>query len=184
MTTNLQGYTLGGFSTGRNWLVRILWYYTNSFIFKSYWFPFSGLKVLLLRIFGAKVGVGVNIKPNVNIKYPWRLSIGEFTWIGEEVWIDNLASVSIGANCCLSQGAFLLCGNHNYKKTTFDLITQPITLEDGVWIGAKAIVCPGVIIASHAVLSVMSVATNNLESFKIYQGNPAKEIKIRNIKST
>ena len=64
------------------------------------------------------------------------------------------------------------------------MITQPITLEDGVWIGAKAIVCPGVIIASHAVLSVMSVATNNLESFKIYQGNPAKEIKIRNIKST
>ena len=75
--------------------------------------PFSGLKVFLLQLFGAKVGKGVVIKPNVNIKYPWLLEIGDYTWIGERAWIDNLAQVKIGKNCCISQGAMLLCGNNN-----------------------------------------------------------------------
>ena len=79
------------------------------------------------------------IKPSVNIKYPWRLTIGSFVWIGEGVWIDNLENVVIGDNVCISQGAMLLCGNHNYKKTTFDLIVGSITLEDGVWVGAQSV---------------------------------------------
>jgi putative colanic acid biosynthesis acetyltransferase WcaF len=121
----------------------------------------------------------VNIKPSVNIKYPWRLSIGDYSWIGENVWIDNLDNVTIGNHCCISQGVMLLCGNHNYKKTTFDLIIAPITLEDGVWIGAHSVVCPGVRCKSHTVLSINSVATSNLETDTIYQGNPAKAIRKR-----
>lgn len=116
MKSDLQNYTNNSFSTGRGFLIRTIWYYTNVLLFKSYLLPISSLKVSLLRLFGAKIGKGVVIKPNVNIKYPWRLLIGDFTWIGEDVWIDNLAQVTIGSNCCLSQGAFLLCGNHNYKN--------------------------------------------------------------------
>lgn len=141
--------------------------------------PFSGLKVFLLRIFGAKVGKGVVIKPNVNIKYPWLLEIGDHTWIGERAWIDNLAPVKIGKNCCISQGAMLLCGNHNYKKPTFDLIVKPITLEDGAWVGALSVVCPGVTIKSHAILTVQSVAAETLEPFALYKGNPAVRIRER-----
>jgi putative colanic acid biosynthesis acetyltransferase WcaF len=133
-------------------------------------------------LFGAKVGKGVNIKPSVNVKYPWRLSIGNYTWIGENVWIDNLDNVSIGNNCCISQGAMLLCGNHNYKKMTFDLIVGEIILEDGVWIGAQSIVCPNVTCKTHSVLTVNSVATTDLEPYTIYRGNPAKEIRKRTIK--
>jgi putative colanic acid biosynthesis acetyltransferase WcaF len=141
--------------------------------------PFSGLKVFLLRLFGAKVGKGVVIKPNVNIKYPWLLEIGDYTWIGERAWIDNLAQVKIGKNCCISQGAMLLCGNHNYKKPTFDLIVKPITLEDGAWVGALSVVCPGVTIKSHAILTVQSVAAETLEPFALYKGNPAVRIRER-----
>ena len=141
--------------------------------------PFSSLKVFLLRTFGAKIGKNVVVKPNVNIKYPWNLSIGDNTWMGEKVWIDNLGKVSIGKNVCLSQGSFLLCGNHNYKKETFDLMIKEINLEDGVWIGAKATVCPGVTCKSHSVLSVGSIATSDLEAYSIYQGNPAVKIKER-----
>ena len=101
--------------------------------------------------------------------------------IGEHVWIDNLVPVSLGANCCISQGAMLLTGNHNYKKSTFDLITGEIHLEDGVWIGAKAVVCPGVICRSHSLLTVGSVATSSLEAYCIYQGNPAQKIRDRRI---
>ncbi|MCK5559754.1 MAG: colanic acid biosynthesis acetyltransferase WcaF, partial [Thermoplasmata archaeon] len=117
----------------------------------------------------------------VNIKYPWLLGLGNYTWIGEGVWIDNLTHVEIGSNSCISQGALLLTGNHNYKKTSFDLITGEILLEDGVWIGAKSVVCPNVKCKSHSILSVGSVAINDLEPYGIYQGNPAIKIRDRNI---
>ena len=161
------------YQPGGNKIVRLLWYYINLLFFNSYWLPLSRLKVALLRLFGARVGSGVVIKPKVNIKYPWKLQIGDHCWIGERVWIDNLAEVKLGHHVCLSQGAMLLCGSHNYKKSSFDLIVGDISLEDGVWIGAQSVVCPGVTAASHSILSVSSVATQDMEPFTIYQGNPA-----------
>ena len=135
----------------------------------------------MLRLFGAKIGKGVLIKPYVTIKYPWYLEIGDFTWIGEHVWIDNLAQVKIGAHVCISQGAYLLTGNHDYKKSGFDLIVKDITIEDAVWIGAKSVVCPGVICKTHSILSVGSVLSNDMEPYGIYKGNPAIKIKDRKI---
>ena len=132
-------------------------------------------------MFGATIGEGVVFKPSINIKYPWKLTIDDYAWIGERVWIDNIEPVYIGKSACLSQGAMLLTGNHNYKKTTFDLTAQPITIEKGAWVGAKSIVCPGVTCYSHSVLSVGSVATSDLESYGIYQGNPAQFVKKRKI---
>jgi len=140
-----------------------------------------GVKVDLLRICGEYVGKGVKIKPCVNIKYPWKLKMGNHIWIGENVWIDNLDHVYIEDHCCISQGAMLLCGNHNFKRTTFDLITGPIYLEKGVWIGAVSIVCPNIRCHEHSVLTVGSVATSNLEAYAIFQGNPAVFIKQRKI---
>lgn len=167
------------YKPGENKFKRILWYYTNLFFFLSPLIPSSSLKVFLLKLFGAKIGKGVNIKPAVNIKYPWKLTIGNYVWIGEKVWIDNLANVEIGDNSCISQGALLLCGNHNFKNETFDLITGEIKLEAGVWIGAKSIVCPGITCKSHSILTVNSTATKDLEEYTIYQGNPAVEIRKR-----
>lgn len=140
---------------------------------------FIVLKCRLLRMFGAKIGRSVIIKPSVNIKCPWFLSIGDNVWIGEKVWIDNLAHVIIGDNVCISQRALLLTGNHNYKKTTFDLTLSSVILEDGVWIGANSTVCPGVTCMSHAMLTAGSVAAKNLEAYFIYRGNPAEKIKQR-----
>lgn len=173
METNLSNYTTGEYSPGRGKLIQACWYFVNILFFKNSLSVISSFKVSLLRMFGASVGRGVVIKPNVNIKYPWKLVIDDHSWIGEGVWIDNLADVTIGKNVCLSQGAMLLTGNHNYRKETFDLITKPITIEDGVWIGAKAVVCPGVLCKSHSILAVGSVANSELESYSIYQGNPA-----------
>ena len=179
ITTDLSKFDNSFYKPGAGTFKRTLWYIVNALLFKTSWLPVSRIKVALLRLFGARIGKHVNIKPSVNIKYPWRLSIGAYTWIGENVWIDNLGDVSIGSQCCISQAALLLCGNHNYKKESFDLITGKIILEDGVWIGAKAIVCPGVTCYSHSVLSVGSVATKNLEAYSIYQGNPAVKVRSR-----
>lgn len=171
-TVDLSTYNNNWYKPG-NPVKRFFWYFANVAFMKNGWFPYSGFKRFLLRLFGAKVGKGVVIKPCVNIKYPWKLSIGNYVWIGENVWIDNLDMVTIGNNCCLSQGAFMLCGNHDYKSSSFDLKVSPIVLEDGAWIGAKAIVCPGITVGTHAVLSVGSVATKNLEPYSINSGNPA-----------
>jgi len=161
---------------------RVVWFFVNVCVMQSRMNPFNGLRVFFLKIFGAKVGSGVVIKPNVNIKYPWKLEIGNNVWIGEQVWIDNLGEVKIGDNVCLSQGAMLLCGNHNYKKVEFDLVVGDITLEEGVWIGAHSVVCPGVSCKSHSILSVNSVAVKTLEPYTIYQGNPAIELRKREFK--
>lgn len=138
-----------------------------------------GLKRGVLRMFGAKIGKGVVIKPCVNIKYPWFLSVGDHSWIGENVWIDNLGKTEIGKNVCISQGALLLCGNHNYKKKTFDLVVGEIKLEEGVWIGARATVTGGVTCHSHAILTAGSVTSKDLDAYGIYRGNPATFVRER-----
>ena len=178
MQVNLTTYNNNWYNPGSA-VKRLLWYYTSCIFFKSGIFPIYSLKRFLLRLFGGRIGKRVLIKPYVNIKYPWFLEIGDHTWIGENVWIDNLCNVKIGSNVCISQGAYLLTGNHDYKSQSFDLIVKDIIIEDGVWIGAKSTVCPGVTCKSHSLLSVGSVATKNLEEFTIYQGNPAISIKER-----
>ena len=179
--TNLSIYNNSWYNTGGSFPKRFLWLFINATIFKTTLMPLSRVKVLLLRAFGAKIGANVEIKPCVNIKYPWHLEIGANTWIGESVWIDNLTTISIGSNACLSQGAMLLTGNHNYKSVSFDLIVKKIVIEDGAWIGAQSVVCPGVIVGSHAVLAVGSIATNNLLPYSVYQGNPAIKVRDREI---
>lgn len=176
--TDLSQYKNSWYKPGGSFVSRALWYRLSSAFVNSR-FPFSGFKVFLLRLFGAQIGKGCVIKPNVNIKYPWNLKVGNHTWIGEHAWIDNLAAVTIGNNCCISQGGFILTGNHDYTSKKFDLIVRPVVMEDGAWIGAKAVVCPGVTMKSHAVLAVGSVATSDLEAWSIYQGNPAVKIKDR-----
>ena len=176
---NLSLYNNSWFDPGAIYVKRFIWYYVNILFLLNPLNPFSCLKVWILRLFGAKVGKGVVIKPNVNIKYPWNLEVGDYTWIGEKVWIDNLVKVVIGKNVCISQGAMLLCGNHNYKKQTFDLMVASIKLEDGCWVGAKSIVCPGITLHSHSMLGLLSVANHDLESYSVYQGNPAKKVRDR-----
>ncbi len=177
--TNLAIYDNRWYNPGGGVMKRCFWYFINVLFFINPLNPSSSVKILLLRLFGAIVGKGVVIKPGVNIKYPWYLTVGDYSWIGERVWIDNLSMVTIGAHCCLSQGAMLLCGNHHFGKVTFDLMVQPIVLEDGVWLGAQSVVSPGITCGSHSVLSVMSVASQNMDSYFVYRGNPAVKVKER-----
>ncbi|MBR5696143.1 MAG: WcaF family extracellular polysaccharide biosynthesis acetyltransferase [Paludibacteraceae bacterium] len=176
---DLSIYDNSWYQTGGSKIKMLVWYFVNELCMNSGWLFVSSIRRSILRIFGAKIGEGVIIKPHVNIKYPWKLSIGNNCWIGENVWIDNLAEVTIGDNVCISQGAMLLCGNHNYKKTTFDLMIGEIKLEDGAWVCAKSVVCPGVTMKSHSILTVGSIATKDCEAYSIYQGNPAVKIKER-----
>ena len=139
-------------------------------------------KVFILKCFGGKVGKNVVIKPWVKIKFPWMLSLGNSVWLGESVWIDNISEIKIGNNVCISQGALLITGNHNYSSEKFELISKPIIIEDGVWVCANTTLIGGITIHSHAVLAINSLASKDLEPYSIYSGNPAIFIKKRNIR--
>jgi len=166
-------YDSGAHKVGRNAVVYFLWYLTHVVFFLNPFCPISGIKVWMLKLFGATIGKGVVIKPGARFKYPWKLTIGNNSWIGENVWIDNLEMVAIGNHVCISQDAMLLTGSHDHTKVAFNYQCAPITIEDGVWIGAKSVVGKGVTCGSHAILGVNSVAEKKLEPYVIYKGNPA-----------
>lgn len=179
---DLSRFSTEGFDRGASTLREVLWLVVSLAFFRLCPCPLSELKCWLLRLFGARIGRGVVIKPQVKITFPWKLHIGDHVWLGEECWLLNLAPISIESNVCISQRAFLCTGNHDYKSPSFDLISKPIEVKEGAWIGAGAFVGPGVCVGSHAVLSVCSVATKDLQPYGIYQGNPAVFVKQRAIR--
>jgi putative colanic acid biosynthesis acetyltransferase WcaF len=164
---------------GRGRFVEALWLFLGAPLLASRLTVAPRFLVFLLRLFGAKVGQNVYLKPGIQVKFPWYLTIGDHCWIGEGVWIDNLAPVSIGAHVCVSQGAYLCTGNHDWSQSNMRLFSKPIRLETGCWVAAKGVVCPGVSVGEGAVLSVGSVATKDLAPFGIYAGNPAVFVRPR-----
>jgi putative colanic acid biosynthesis acetyltransferase WcaF len=176
---DLARYSAGRFNRGAGTVKEGLWLILSLFLFRLCPLKLSGLRCWVLRRFGARVGRGVVIKPDVRITFPWKLALGDHVWLGEEVFILNLAQVAIESNVCVSQRAFLCAGNHDYKSPAFVLIVKPIRIEQGAWVGAGAFVGPGVVVGSHAVLTAGSVATRDLQAFGVYQGNPAVLVRQR-----
>lgn len=168
-----------GLNRGVRKPIEIIWYLVKMIFFLSS-FPYSSnFKVKLLRLFGAKMGKSIIIKPRVNIHFPWKLIIGDNVWIGEESFLLNFEPLTIGNNVCVSQRAFLCGGNHNYKISSMPYRNGPIILEDGCWIGASSFVGPNVIIGIDTVVSAASVVTQSLPDNSIYRGNPAQFMKNR-----
>jgi putative colanic acid biosynthesis acetyltransferase WcaF len=143
----------------------------------------STLKRWVLRLFGARVGRGVVIKPRVNIKYPWNLSIGSASWIGEDSCLDSLGHITVGADVCVSQGCLIETGNHDWSKTSFDLVVKEVVLEDGSWAAARSVLLPGSRLSTHSVLSAGGVLSKTSEPYSIYSGNPAVKVGDRRLKS-
>jgi len=167
---------------GRSRPIEALWIVFAAPLLASRVMISSKVRVWLLRLFGARIGANVYIKPGVRVKFPWYLSIGDHCWIGEDVWIDNLTHVSIASHVCVSQGAYFCTGNHDWSERNMRLFAKPIRLETGSWVGARAVICPGVTIAEGAILSVGGIATKDLAPYGIYSGNPAAFVRTRVIK--
>jgi len=183
MSVELSSFDNSWYSPGRSKFVRSIWFFVGLPLLRSSIITSSRFRSVLLRIFGCRIGNGVILKPGIRVKYPWLLEVGNYTWIGEDVWIDNLAMVRIGANACISQGAYLCTGNHDWNDPAFGLIVKPILVSDGAWIGARAILGPGIGIGPGAIAVAGSVVTKDLEAFTIYAGNPAQAVKVRTIRA-
>ena len=177
---DLSSFNTNGFDRGRPVWVEALWMMVQA-LFVSSWLPGSLHRKCLLRAFGARIGRGAVLKPRLRVKFPWKLTLGEHVWLGEGVWIDNLAPVEIGSNVCVSQEAYLCTGSHDWGSSQFDLAVRPIRLADCVWICARATLAPGTSVGEGSVVALGAVASGELASWQVYAGVPAAVVRARSI---
>jgi len=164
---------------GRAPFVVQLWWLVQATIFS--WSPqfMFGWRRFLLRLFGAQVGINVLIRPSARITYPWKVKIGDYSWIGDDVVLYSLGAIEMGSHVVISQKSYLCAGSHNYSSTAFDIFAKPIKLEDQVWLAADVFIAPGVRIGKGTVVGVRSTVLNDLPTGMVCYGNPAVPIKKR-----
>lgn len=175
----LRDYNNSWYQPGRSFVVRALWLFIGLPLFRCSLLPSSALRVALLRLFGATVGSGVVIHSEVVVKYPWHLVVGNDCWVGERVWIDCLTTVQLANDVCLSQGAYLCTGNHDWSDPAFGLRIEPIRLFNGAWAGAQSTLLPGSCLSAGAILTAGSVLAGTIPEFQIFGGNPARYLRDR-----
>jgi putative colanic acid biosynthesis acetyltransferase WcaF len=180
----LGSYDNSWYDPGGSLVKRSLWFFIGQPLLGLSMLPSSNFRVVLLRAFGAKIGQHVTIKPSVTVKYPWHLVVGDETWIGEHVWIDNLTTVTLASNVCVSQGTYFCTGNHDWSDPAFGLRVASIDLQEGAWAGAMCVLTAGTILGRGAVASAGAVVTQNIPDFEIHAGNPACFIKHRVVRSS
>lgn len=157
----LRNFSGAGYDKGRGWLWQALWFATQNLVFGAWWCP-RRLRPIILRAFGAEVGERVFLRHRVRVLWPWKLSIGDDCWIGEDVWLLNLEPISIGRDVCLSQGALLCTGGHDRRSPTFEYDNGPIFIGDGAWVAARAMVLRGVTVEAAAVVGAGSVVREDV----------------------
>jgi putative colanic acid biosynthesis acetyltransferase WcaF len=180
-TVDLSLFENSDFDRGASTAREIAWIGTRSSIFEHGPAGLDAIRRRVLVAFGAKMGVGGTCRRGVRVTFPWKLEVGDNSWLGEDVWLLNLAPIRIGSNVCISQRAFLCTGNHDWSHHALRLLTAPITIEDGAWIGASSFVGPGVTVGTHAVVTAGSVVTRDLPPYTICAGNPCQPVRERKI---
>lgn len=142
--------------------VRVSWFLLQPLLLRCRVNPFSFTRVAALRLYGARVGQGVTIRPGVRVKFPWKLTVGDRCSIGEDAWIDNMEQVVLGDRAVVSQGAYLCTGNHDWRQPDRPLTAQPITVEADAWVGARANIGPGITIGRGSLVSLGTTVTRDL----------------------
>ncbi len=140
---------------------------------------FYGWRRMLLRMFGAKVGKGVLIRPSVTITFPWKVSFDEHAWVGDDVVLYSIAEIHIGDHAVISQRSYLCTASHDYRKPTFDTVIAPILVENAVWIATDVFIAPGVQLGKGCVVGARSSVFSDLPESMICVGSPAKAIRKR-----
>lgn len=157
----LSAFRGTGYDKGRPVLTQAAWFAVQNLVFGTWWCP-ARLRVTLLRLFGARVGNGVLIRHRVRVLWPWKLSIGDDCWIGEGVWLLNLEPIRLGSDVCLSQEAFLCTGSHLFDSPSFEFDNAPISVGDGTWVAAQALVLRGVGVGRSCRIGARAVITRDV----------------------
>ncbi len=167
-----------------NRLFRALWNLTWALLASWTPPPFGKWRRFLLKLFGARMGVGCDVRGSARVWYPPHLEMADRSLLAERVNCYNMAPISLGERALVSQGAHLCAGSHDIRTRNFQLIAKPIHIGADVWIAAEAFVGPGVAIGEGSVLGARAVAFKSLEPWGVYAGNPAQFTKRRVIVDT
>lgn len=163
---NLRGFTGEGYDKGRPLPVQALWFAVLHLAFRAWWFP-PRLRPALLRAFGARVGSRVIVRHGVRVQWPWKLTVGDDVWIGEDAWFINLEPITVDSDVCVSQGAVLCTGSHQRRSPTFEFDNGPIHLRPGSWVAARAMVLRGVTVGEGAVVGAGAVAHRDVAAGEV-----------------
>jgi putative colanic acid biosynthesis acetyltransferase WcaF len=166
---------------GRSTITVQLWWIVQALFFKLSPQIFYGWRRFLLRLFGAQIGKSVKIRPSVTITYPWKISIGNNSWIGDGVVLYSLGEIVIGNNAVISQKSYICAGSHDYTKPDFPIFANKVTIEDECWLATDVYLAPGVTIGKGSVVGARSSVFQDLPGGKVCFGNPARIIKERDL---
>lgn len=176
---DLSKFTMPKGFRGRSAVVVQFWWCVQASLFA--WSPQFTYKWrnALLRLFGAKIGKNVIIRPSVRTTYPWKLTIGDNSWVGDNVDLYTLGEITIGKNAVVSQGSYLCTGSHEHTSEAFDIYAKPIVIEDEAWVATDVFIAPGITIGKGAVIGSRSSVYKDMPEGMICIGNPAKPVKKR-----
>lgn len=149
------------YDKGRGFLAQALWVVTQGAIFSRVWCP-NAMRIAILRAFGAQIGQGVLIRHRVRIQWPWKLTIGDNSWVGTDVDLYNLDHITIGNDVCISQHTYVCTGSHDRRSPTFEFDNAPIVLEDGVWLCVRSTVLRGVTVGANSTVAATAVVTRDV----------------------
>lgn len=171
---DLRTYDQSHFDRGRpSWFI-LLWWLVQAITFPLTPHFASGLRCWILRRFGAKIGQGVLIRPTARFTYPWKIRVGDYSWIGDDVVLYSLDEIRIGQHCVISQESYICTGSHDMQDPSFGLMTAPVQIGNGAWVAADCFVAPGVTIGANTVVGARSTVTGNLAAGKVAWGSPCK----------
>jgi putative colanic acid biosynthesis acetyltransferase WcaF len=162
------------------WFVQ-LWWVMQATGFA--WSPqlFYGWRRFLLRLFGAKIGRGAMIRPSVKVTYPWKLTLGNYAWVGDNVVLYTLGEIDIGDDAVVSQSSYLCTGSHDEARPGFDIFAKPIKVEREAWVATDVFIAPGVTIGAGAVVGARSSVFQNIPADMVAMGHPARVIRRRRV---
>ncbi len=171
---NLSKYDQSWFNRGRpGWFV-LLWWLVQAIAFPLTPQPLFAIRSTILRLFGAKIGRHVFIRPTARFTYPWKVEIGDYSWIGDDVVFYSLDRIHIGKHCVISQKTYLCTGSHDLQDPAFGLITAPILIGNGVWVAADCFIGPDVQIGANAVIGTRSSVFTHIPSSQVCWGTPCR----------
>ncbi len=180
---DLRQYSQAGYNRGRpSWYI-ILWWLVQGIAFPLSLHNLSGFRCWLLRLFGAKIGTGVLIRPTARVTYPWKLEVGDHSWIGDDVVLYSIETIRIGCHCVISQESYLCTGSHDIQDTAFSLTTAPVTIGNGAWIASDCFIAPGVTIGANAVVGARSSVFGDIPAAQVAFGSPCRPRYPRKMKS-
>jgi putative colanic acid biosynthesis acetyltransferase WcaF len=171
---DLREYDQASFDRGRSSPLILLWWLVQAIAFPLSLHNMDGFRCAVLRLFGAKIGVRVKIRPTVRITYPWKVEIGDYSWIGDDVVLYSIDRIAIGSHCVISQKCYLCTGSHDHRDRAFRLLTAPIAIGNGVWIATDCFIAPKVNIGSNSVIGARSTVWGDIPEQQVAWGSPCR----------